>query len=68
MQLSDADVAAAAACANGTQANVEYPTAKPDLNVPAIIGGVVAALLALLGLLALPQLGLKLPKLPMLGK
>ncbi|MCG7278700.1 hypothetical protein MHJ95_06830 [Corynebacterium imitans] len=68
MQLSDADVAAAAACAKGTQANVEYPTAKPDLNVPAIIGGVVAALLALLGLLALPQLGLKLPKLPMLGK
>lgn len=68
MQLSDADVAAAAACAKGTQTNVEYPTAKPDLNVPAIIGGVVAALLALLGLLALPQLGLKLPKLPMLGK
>lgn len=65
MQLSDADLAAAAACAKGTQANVEYPTAKPDLNVPAIIGGVVAALLALLGLLALPQLGLKLP---MLGK
>lgn len=68
MQLSDADVAAAAACAKGTQADVEYPTAKPDLSVPAIIGGVVAALLALLGLLALPQLGLKLPKLPMLGK
>lgn len=68
MQLSDADLAAAAACAKGTQANVEYPTAKPDLSVPAIIGGVVAALLALLGLLALPQLGLKLPKLPMLGK
>lgn len=68
MQLSDADVAAAAACAKGTQANVDYPTAKPDLNVPAIIGGVVAALLALLGLLALPHLGLKLPKLPMVGK
>lgn len=68
MQLSDADLAAAAACAKGTQADVEYPTAKPDLSVPAIIGGVVAALLALLGLLALPQLGLKLPKLPMLGK
>lgn len=68
MQLSDADVAAAVACAKGTQTNVEYPTAKPDLNVPAIIGGVVAALLALLGLLALPHLGLKLPKLPMLGK
>ena len=46
---------------------MDYPTAKPDLNVPAIIGGVVAALLALLGLLALPQLGLKLPKLPMVG-
>lgn len=68
MQLSDADVAAADACAKGTQADVEYPSAKPDLSVPAIIGGVVAALLALLGLLALPQLGLKLPKLPMLGK
>ena len=47
---------------------MDYPTAKPDLNVPAIIGGVVAALLALLGLLPLPQLGLKLPKLPMVGK
>lgn len=65
--LDDADSAAAAACAKGAQADVAYPTAEPELNVAAIVGGVIAAVLAIIGLIAaLPQLGVKLPKLPML--
>lgn len=65
--LDDADSAAAAACAKGAQADVAYPTAEPDLNLSAIVGGVIAAVLAIIGLIAaLPQLGVKLPKLPML--
>lgn len=75
--LDDADFAAAAACAKGTQADVAYPTAtqrdeepnssKPELNVAAIVGGVIAAVLAIIGMIAaLPQLGMKLPQLPKL--
>ena len=62
--LDDADSAAAAACAKGARASVAYPTAEPELNVAAIVGGVVAAVLAIIGLIAaLPKLGVKLPML-----
>lgn len=66
MLIDDADAAAAKACTTGRQADVQYPTAKADVNVPAIVGGVIAALLVIAGLVfALPHFGVALP---MLGK
>ena len=48
------------------RADVKYPTAKADVNVPAIVGGVIAALLVIAGLVfALPHFGIKLPMLGM---
>lgn len=66
MLIDDADATAAETCTKGTQADVKYPTAKADVNVPAIVGGVIAALLVIAGLFfALPHFGIKLPMLGM---
>ena len=71
-----AHAAAAASCAEGTAAELEFPTAPITLdkapekapNVAAIVGGVIAAVLAIAGIVAvLPMLGINLPGLPMLG-
>lgn len=55
--------AAAQTCAKGARAEVAYPT-KPEAkpNVAAIVGGVIAALLVIAGIVAaLPMLGITLP-------
>lgn len=68
MLIDDADATAAETCTKGMQADVKYPTAKmdTDVNVPAIVGGVIAALLVIAGLFfALPHFGIKLPMLGM---
>ena len=66
MLIDDADATAAETCTKGMRANVKYPTAEADVNVPAIVGGVVAALLVIAGLFfALPHFGIKLPMLGM---
>lgn len=66
MLIDDADATAAETCTKGMQADVKYPTAKADVNVPAIVGGVIAALLVIAGLFfALPHFGIKLPMLGM---
>ena len=66
MLIDDADATAAETCTKGTQADVKYPTAKADVNVPAIVGGVIAALLVIAGLFfALPHFGITLPMLGM---
>ena len=66
MLIDDANATAAETCTKGMQADVKYPTAKmdTDVNVPAIVGGVIAALLVIAGLFfALPHFGIKLPML-----
>ncbi|OFT72071.1 hypothetical protein HMPREF3145_01835 [Corynebacterium sp. HMSC05C01] len=66
MLIDDADATAAETCTKGMRADVKYPTAKADVNVPAIVGGVIAALLVIAGLFfALPHFGIKLPMLGM---
>lgn len=68
MLIDDADATAAETCTKGMRADVKYPTAKmdTDVNVPAIVGGVIAALLVIAGLFfALPHFGIKLPMLGM---
>lgn len=68
MLIDDADATAAETCTKGMQADVKYPTAKmdTDVNVPAIVGGVIAALLVIAGLFfALPHFGINLPMLGM---
>lgn len=68
MLIDDANATAAETCAKGMQADVKYPTAKmdTDVNVPAIVGGVIAALLVIAGLFfALPHFGINLPMLGM---
>ncbi|WP_288751170.1 hypothetical protein [uncultured Corynebacterium sp.] len=66
MLIDDADATAAETCTKGMQADVKYPTAKADVNVPAIVGGVIAALLVMAGLVfALPHFGITLPMLGM---
>lgn len=66
MLIDDADATAAETCTKGMRADVKYPTAKADANVPAIVGGVIAALLVIAGLVfALPHFGIKLPMLGM---
>ena len=68
MLIDDANATAAETCTKGMQADVKYPTAKmdTDVNVPAIVGGVIAALLVIAGLFfALPHFGIKLPMLGM---
>ena len=66
MLIDDADATAAETCTKGMRADVKYPTAKADVNVPAIVGGVIATLLVIAGLVfALPHFGIKLPMLGM---
>lgn len=69
-QLIDvANASAAASCAKGDAKDMDYPTDKTkpgDMkdtpNVAAIVGGVIAALLALAGIVAaLPMLGINVP-------
>ena len=72
--IDEANAAAATSCASGDVKELDFPTApialdktkpgdmKDTPNVAAIVGGVIAALLALAGIAAaLPMLGINLP-------
>ena len=78
--IDEANAAAATSCASGDVKELDFPTApialdktkpgdmKDTPNVAAIVGGVIAALLALAGIAAaLPMLGIKLPGISMPG-
>lgn len=70
MRIDDANATAAKACCDGAPKDVAYPKADmKDMNdtkdIPAIVGGAIAAVLAIAGLVAaLPMLGINVP-LPM---
>ena len=78
--IDEANAAAATSCASGDVKELDFPTApialdktkpgdmKDTPNVAAIVGGVIAALLALAGIAAaLPMLGINLPGISMPG-
>lgn len=56
-EFDKANAKAVQMCASGKAGKVDFPKVKPEPNIAAIVGGVIAAVLALVGIIAaLPML------------